>query len=412
MQPSSPGPGHDFEREALLDDSIQFPHRISPDALDPKIVFLTGATGFTGGFLLNELLNRTQASICCLVRAADDAAAQQRVVRHLMTFGLWRDCFAERIQSIAGDLELPQFGLSDDHFRELGSQIDVIYHGAGSVNMAFPYGRLKAINVNGTAHVLRLAGQVSTKPVHFLSSIAVFYNHTNSRLSILKETDTPLYDSGLKGGYGRSKWVADRFVASAQARGLPACIYRPVRIMGHSQTGVISDGGDILPALLKGCILLSQYPGFDIEITLVPVDYLTRSIVHLSGSKKSWGRAFHFANPMPIAWRSLMAILQSFGYLMEEVSFDNWTRSLKRLASGTSEQTVETRRFLGTLRLAMISPHFLFYNRPRFDVTNTREGLSGSAIKCPPIDKALISTYIRRWQRTGYFPLPENAAER
>ncbi len=396
----------DFETEALLDSSIQFPHPMSAHALDPRDAFLTGATGFTGAFLLDELLNKTRANVYCLVRAADDAAAWRRVFRHLVTFGLWRDEFANRIKAIAGDLEEPRFGLTESCFHELAGHIDVIYHSAGSVNMEFPYGRLKGANVNGTTEILRLAGERCTKPVHFVSSIAVFYNSANSHLSLLKETDTPCYDDTLKGGYSKSKWVADRLVAAAQGRGLPACIYRPVRIMGHSRSGVISEMGDILPTLLKGCILLGRYPSFDIDVTMVPVDYLARSVVHLSRRENSWGRAFHFFNPAPIAWSKLMGILQSLGHPMEEVTFDQWSRALKRGASPAIDQSPESKKFFATLRLAMISPNFLFYKRPPFDASNTLDGLAGSGIVCPPIDLALLSTYVDFWQCSGYLPAP------
>lgn len=406
MQPTSGAVLSDFETEALLDSSIHFSSPPAPNPLMPKEVFLTGATGFTGAFLLDELLNRTQATIYCLVRAADSAAALERVVNHLKEFGLWREEFNERIRAIAGDLELPRFGLTEDCFRHLARQIDVIYHSAGSVNMAFTYGRLKATNVHGTTEILRLAGEVSTKPVHFMSSIAIFYNRANSHIDVLKESDTPCYDDTLKGGYSRSKWVADRLVAGAQARGLPASIYRPIRIMGHSQTGMISEHADILPALLKGCILLGEYPDFDIDITLIPVDYLTRAVVHLSQQEKSWGRAFHFFNPAPIPWRSLMSILQSLGYPMQEVSFTHWTDSLKHHASRATEQSAELQKFYAHLRLAMIAPHFLFYKRPPFDASYTLEGLAGSGIVCPPVDKTLISTYIAFWQKRGFLPAP------
>ncbi|NEP55217.1 MAG: non-ribosomal peptide synthetase, partial [Moorea sp. SIO3C2] len=43
---------------------------ILPDLANPKAIFLTGATGFLGAFLLYELLQQTDATVYCLVRAA------------------------------------------------------------------------------------------------------------------------------------------------------------------------------------------------------------------------------------------------------------------------------------------------------------------------------------------------------
>jgi acyl carrier protein len=59
----------DLKAEAVLDSTIR-PNGIpyNPD-IAPTTIFLTGATGFLGAFLLYELLQQTQADIYCLVRA-------------------------------------------------------------------------------------------------------------------------------------------------------------------------------------------------------------------------------------------------------------------------------------------------------------------------------------------------------
>src|SRR5215831_16741569 len=137
MQPAAAPEEIDFLAEARLDPDIQFPHALSEHPLDPRHAFLTGATGFTGVYLLVEILTTTPATVHCLVRAADDCAARDRVVRHLKNYGLWREEYADRIRALAGDLEQPRLGLTEPAFRELGERLDVIYHGAGSVNMAF-----------------------------------------------------------------------------------------------------------------------------------------------------------------------------------------------------------------------------------------------------------------------------------
>src|SRR5215475_5296252 len=130
MQPVPAPEEIDFLAEARLDSDIQFPHPLARHPVDPRHAFLTGATGFTGVYLLVEILNTTPATVHCLVRAADDRAARDRVVRHLQNYGLWRDEYADRIRALAGDLEQPRLGLAETAFQELGEQLDVIYHGA------------------------------------------------------------------------------------------------------------------------------------------------------------------------------------------------------------------------------------------------------------------------------------------
>jgi len=393
----------DFAAEAQLDDTFDFSRPLVHDALDPGSVFLTGATGFLGAYLLDELMKRTQADVCCLVRAADEAGAWQRLVNHLKAYCIWREEFAPRLRVVAGDVSLPLMGLTRERFDELAREIGAIYHSAGRLNMALSYPQLKAANVTGTREVLRLACAEFIRPVHFVSSMGVFFSDLNAGGALLKESDPPVFHSSLKGGYSKSKWVADRMVSGAGERGLPVTIFRPVRIMGHSRTGLNHEMGDLLPLLLKGCVLLGKYPALDIRVTMVPVDYASQAIVTLAGRRESWGRAFHMFNHTPIEWGRLMDILRFRGYALEAISWDNWRRELKRRAVDATEPE-ENRRAFSTLMLAMTAPHFLFYDRPEMDDTNMREGLAGTGIECGAVDEALISTYVSFWQTHGYLP--------
>lgn len=400
------GPLRDIEEDARLDPGIQFPHPLSPWATAPRALLVTGATGFLGVYLLDELLHKTAATIYCLVRAGDDDEAGRRLSSQLRAYGLGQEQHAGRIRPLAGDLAQPSLGLGEPRFGELAAELDGIYHSAGWINMAFPYARLRPTNVLGTLELLRLAGAVRTKPLHFVSTIAVFYSDAHAHATLLSETTTPLYHLSLKGGYSKSKWVADRLVAAARERGLPACIYRPVRIMGHSRTGAMNDMSDLLPMLLKGCILLGVYPAWDIEVTFVPVDYASRALVHLSLQEASRGRDFHFFNPAPMDFRTLMGILCAHGYPLREVSPQEFRHELNRQRMQDATP-VEHKELLSRLILGLVAPHFLFYKRPSFDDGLLKAGLSGTEIACPPISEELIYAYLEYWQKIHYLPLPE-----
>jgi thioester reductase-like protein len=395
-----------LEAEAALDPAIQFPAALSKHALTPQTVFLTGATGFLGAYLLDELLCKTDADIFCLIRADDREVARARLVQHLQKYGLWQEAFAARIHPVVGDLTQPRLGLTEAAFCNLAGHIDVIYHSAGSINALYPYAQLKATNVLGTQEILRLAGLVQTKPVHYLSSMAVFFTDAYVGVDRLRESELPRYHPSLKGGYTQSKWVADRLVLSAQERGLAACIYRCVRVMGHSQTGAMNEMHDILPLVLKGCVQLGKCPVLDVEVTLAPVDYVSQAVVHLSRQARSYGRAFHLLTPRPIPWPQLMATIRSFGYALEEFPYDQWRREVRQQASQGADK-----HFYTTLLMVLLAPHYLFYRRPLLDTQYTREGLADTAITCPPAEPSLMGKYIAYWQKIGYFPLPSTECQ-
>ncbi|HAX74509.1 MAG TPA: polyketide synthase [Cyanobacteria bacterium UBA11372] len=390
----------DLQAEAVLDPAIEFTNPLSENWKDPKSIFLTGATGFLGAYLLDELLHKTTADIYCLVRCGDTEGGIERLKSHLQFYSLWKETLSSRIIPIVGDLSKPLLGLQEEQFSQLASQLDVIYHNGALVNFVYPYSRLKATNVLGTQEILRLASLTQTKPVHFISTIAVFFSQAYSQVDRVTETDVPVFDSGLKGGYKQSKWVAEQLVAIAQERGLPACIYRPSRIMGHSQTGITGNFKDFLCSLLKACIQLGKFPTLETEINLVTVDYLSQAIVHLSRHKKSLGKAFHLSNTQPISWNNLFEEIRSLGYLLEETAYDEWLVELKHHAFQHRRENA----LYSLLPLLLSAANPLRFKKPRFDDRHTSEGLAGTSIVCPPVDTKLVYTYFSYFQKSGYLP--------
>jgi nucleoside-diphosphate-sugar epimerase len=150
------------------------------------------------------------------------------------------------VTAVAGDLAQARLGLSEVRFRELARSVDAIYHAGATVHYLRTYRALRASNVLGTEEVLRLAASERPKPLHHISSLAVFgrTDHTVCE-------DTPL-DRGcnLSDGYSQSKWVAEQLVVQARQVGIPVAIYRPGRLTGHSQTGA-SNANDLLDNLVR-----------------------------------------------------------------------------------------------------------------------------------------------------------------
>ena len=216
----------DLYAEAVLEKTIRPNTCIKPVPV-PKHIFLTGATGFIGAFLLHELLQQTpEASIYCLVRSSDAESGKHRIRTNLERYLLWNEKFNSRIIAVVGDLAQPRLGLSEQQFTDLASAIDVIYHNGALVNLIYPYAALREANVLGTQEVLRLASLIKVKPVHFISTLDVFQSSVYSEMNAILEPDELTHCEGLSDGYDQTKWVAEKLVMTARDRGLPICIYR------------------------------------------------------------------------------------------------------------------------------------------------------------------------------------------
>ena len=387
----------------ILDSNIEFHNPISENLPNAKAILLTGSTGFLGAFLLQELLKQTTANIYCLVRgdALERASCLlTRIEKNLNFYSLWEEKFASRIIPIVGDLSQPLLGISQDKFNQIAGEIDVIYHNGAWVNSACPYSTLEATNVLGTQEVLRLASLTKTKPVHFVSTIAVFFSKNYSPNREIKETEIPDVSS-LQGGYRQSKAAAENLVMQAKERGLPVCVYRPSRIAGDSKTGINGNTTDFFWSLLKGCLQLGKFPALETGINLVPVDYVSQAIVSLSRREQSFGKAFNLLNPQPLSWQKLFEEIRALGYGVDKVSYDELLSEVEKYVARNPEDELYS-----SLLLFLSDPETLKAKKPRFDTNNTTEGLAKAAIACPPVDKKLLTTYISYFQKSGYLRNP------
>lgn len=399
----------DLQIDAVLDAAI-FPEVPFVNSIEaPQNILLTGATGFLGAFLLDELLQKTQANIYCLIRCASLEVGQQKLRRNLERYSLLEAAACrDRVIPILGDLSLPLLGLNPQKFRQLAAQIDVIYHNGAFVNLIYPYAPLRDANVLGTQEILRLASQVKVKPVHFVSTLDVFHSaHYDQQESLLEQNDFTGY-AGPEGGYAQSKWVAERLVMAAHERGIPTTIYRPGMIIGHSQTGA-SNTQDFVSRFIKGLIQLGSAPRLELQMNLTPVDYVSQAIVHLSNQSTARGKAFHLSNPYMLSLKQLVAQMQSRGYALQTLSYDEWYTALAELEM-FEENALSP--FATSLELKNDGklPHALeVLSLGRVDCQSAIAELSHATIHCPSLNTSLIDTYLSYFSRSGFLENPKSS---
>ncbi|MEH2169753.1 MAG: amino acid adenylation domain-containing protein [Nostoc sp.] len=399
----------DLQAEAVLDPTIR-PEAVPRDyTTEPASILLTGATGFLGAFLLDELLQKTPANIYCLVRSADAKLGKNKLRQNLEMYSLWNEHLSSRIIPIVGDLSEPLFGLSQEKFLLLANNIDVIYHNGAFVNFIHPYEQMKAINVLGTQEVLRLASLIKLKPVHYVSTLSVFPAQSDSEVQVFREKDYLEHGEILESGYAQSKWVAEKLVAIALSRGLPVTIHRLGRITGNSKTGVWNTN-DFMCRMIKCCIQLGSVPKIDGLVDMTPVDYVSQAIVYLSQQKESIGEVFHLLNPHPIKLEELMGWVRSYGYPLRLVAYDEWRQELITAAKHSPDATLYSllplfaeNRFKNQIS---IEESLAQSRMTQFDCQNTLDKLADTSIVCPAIDDQLLKNYFCYLTRSGFLNHP------
>lgn len=186
-----------IEQDKILDPMLIQPSTNKSESVVRKDIFLTGSSGFLGGYLLDELLKQTDANIYCLVRSRKSTNVS-----------------STRVSYLQGDLSLPRFGLKDSQYSMLTSNICSIYHCGAMISFIQSYKEHRAANVLGTLEIIKLA-YLSHCRINYISTLSVFEENERS-------------------GYIQSKQVAECLLTQASQKGLNVTILRPGKIYNTS----------------------------------------------------------------------------------------------------------------------------------------------------------------------------------
>lgn len=395
-----------LEEDATLDDDITIDGLALTDFTHPKAVLLTGATGYIGAFMLEDLLLNTDATVYCMVRATSAAHGLDRLKTIMQDFLIWRDEFASRIECVIGDLGKPRFALDDSSWNELADTIDIVYHSGALVNFAYPYSALRPANILGTREIFRFACTKRLKPVNYVSTIDVLLATHVPRPFI--ENDSPLQiNVDIPGGYTGSKWVAEKIAYVAQQRGIPVAIYRPGLVMSHSKTGV-TQTNDYLLVALRGFLPKGIVPDYPRIFDIVPVDYVAQSIVYISTQQDAYGKFYHIFNPKPATLLQFCDWTKTWGYRFDIVPFDTGREvALQVSESDPLYPLVPLIRDAEARPHRPLDPDYIDEVDPELECQNTLEVLEGSGIECPPMSEKLAHLCLEYLVSIGYFTHPD-----
>ncbi|MEV5651202.1 amino acid adenylation domain-containing protein [Nocardia sp. NPDC052254] len=372
-------------------DAVLEPEITAAGGRPAATVLLTGATGFLGAHLLNELLTSTGAQVVCLVRSAAGQDPLDRIVASLERFRLPTDAVAERVRAVRGDLAQPDLGLTPADFDFLAANVDAIYHNGARVNHVDPYERLRAANVEGTRSILRLATTRRIKTVHFVSTLGAAVP-ADAVPAVVGEDDRLRADQLQDNGYLVSKWVGEELIRQAGERGVPVTVFRPGTICGHTVSAV-NNPDDAFWNMVRAAATLGVAPDVGAAtVSLVPVDYVVRALVAISTGSGGTGSVYHLVSQHPVAVADVLDSLRAHGHPiavrpLEEVRAELDTQTAARSAAG--DDTL--------VRAALLAPTFagLAGHTVWSDVA-ARTALEGTGIECPAVDRIVLDRYVER----------------
>jgi thioester reductase-like protein len=246
-------------------------------------VFLTGATGFLGMEVLARLLEAGDRKVVALVRAADDAAAEDRLYGVLNT--LWRDPspYQANVRAVAGDVTSPGLGLEQAQRTALAEEVGAVLHCAASISFDLPLDEARAINVEGTREVIGFARECKAlgRLERFLHVSTAYVSGKYEGTFRERQLDAK---QTFRNTYEQTKWEAEHIVRDAGD--LAPAIARPSIVMGESDTGWTPAFNVLywpLRAFSRG--LFKEIPSLpSAHVDIVPVDFVADALVHLLDS--------------------------------------------------------------------------------------------------------------------------------
>jgi len=337
-----------------------------PDGRSNRHILLTGSTGYFGAFLLDELLNQTDAHISCLVRADDESRGLDRIRENLSRFDRWNPAAATRISAIPGDLTQPLLDLSEAEFTRLASTVEAIYHCAAEVNLLHTFETVRAANIDSTREIIRLAVTSRAKSLQYIS--------TDASLDDNFQTSGP--------GYLLSKRLAELLILKAREGGLPASVYRMPRLSLDSRTAQ-GNPRDIALRLLQVVLQAGMAPDIDFKEMWIPVDEAARLVIATSLSRPDGG-PFSVVTPETNSWRSALEVVKNSGFDIAINPTAVWVDCLR--AGGSAEHEVVLSVLAGGLDLGATNsePVVVFEDPASF----------GGQIMGPHIDASTLRRYL------------------
>jgi thioester reductase-like protein len=222
------------------------------------VVLLTGATGFVGKVVLEELMRRRKelgvARVLALVRASDAEHAAARLGADVFA----SPCFAahapgwqQRVEALAGDLTRPGLGLAAAARERVASEVTHVIHCAASIEFNLPLAEATAVNTSGALAALEVARECRRLASFVDVSTAYVTAHPHAlggevlrveeRLAPLPRDAASIYadilagrvwqeqllrETGHPNTYTLTKCVAEHLV-TRRGEGLPISLIRP-----------------------------------------------------------------------------------------------------------------------------------------------------------------------------------------
>ena len=289
------------------------------------------------------------------------------------------------IDTIQGNVAEPQFGWSDGQWDHVAATHDLLIHCAATVRFDLEEADYRAVNSDGVAHALSLAGIGEMGFLHVSTAYVC-----GARDGIIAEDD-PLPLAGFANGYEASKAAGERLVRGS---GLRWAIARPSIVVGELENGMIRQFDTTYAAfkLIAEGRVRHMPARSGASLDFVPLDYVADGLVTLAESMdRASNGTFHLVSGQPLPVEAFTGAIGAYPqfHQPELVPPEQFDPALL--------PALERRLFK---RVAGLYASY-FQRDPHFDDAHFR---ALSNCSCPPTGDAYIRRLIDFCISAGFLP--------
>lgn len=320
-----------IDLDALFARATRNLHTAMPEPEQVRNIFLTGATGYLGIYVLRALVQTTDCRIHCLLRCRDEDSGYLRLRQMSEEKGLEFALDQDRVRIIPGDLSVERFGLDEAAYAALAQDMDKVLHIAALVSLIAPLSGLYPINVLGSANVIELAATGRRKPIHYMSTIGVHcwlpYGEDAPPIPEATGPDAPWRKPELT--YEHTKYMAEQLFYRARDLGVKVNIFRSGAITWDSEQPQPFINDDAFVKFFRTCLSAQGYPDSSILISITPVNVVARYIGMIARRDiRGQGQNFHLVSRHSLPGSRIYTWFNELGCRFSPLDFETWNGRL------------------------------------------------------------------------------------
>ncbi len=308
-------------------------------------MLLTGATGFLGAHILDQLMKEETGKIYCLIRSskAEDNRGRLHEILKYYFQDKYNEEFGRRIIPVIGDIELK--GLAD----QMPSDVQIVIHTAASVKHYGSYTYFHKVNVEGTQHVIDYAKSVGAKLIH-ISTLSVSGNSMADDFSVYRsEQEKFFYETSFYIGqpldnvYIHSKFEAEKRVYDAMLEGVDAKVIRVGNLTNRASDYKFQPNykENAFLTRVKAILEFGLFPDYLMELysEFSPIDLTAEGVVKIAqyADKQT---VFHLNSDRVIYFERFLEIVHELGISMKVVDGVTFNKELQKTIRNTATEYI------------------------------------------------------------------------